>query len=273
MRVALIRCRVLPEPDPDEAPLSAALRARGIDAEAPAWDDPAVDWDAFDANVLRATWNYPAAPDAFLSWAARVPRLFNPLPVVRWNLHKRYLRDLPVPAVPTVFLERGAVTSLREAMSDWPRAVVKPAISAGSYRTIRVDDPAAGEEHLRALLRDGDAMVQPYVESVETHGERSIVWIDGAVTHAVRKSPRFVGDDERVSGALEPTAAERALAEAAVAAAPGPLLYARVDVAPDARGRLMVMEFEAIEPSLFLSQSEAALERLAGAIHRLHGLD
>lgn len=268
MRVALVRCRRLPEPDPDEALLLAALRGRGIDASAPAWDDPAVDWTAFDASVLRATWNYPERPREFLSWAERVPRLYNPPPVVRWNLHKRYLRELPVPVVPTVFLDRGADVRLRDAMGDWRRAVVKPAISAGSYRTMRVDDPAAGEAHLSALLRDGDAMVQPYVESVESYGERAIVWIDGAVTHAVRKSPRFTGDDERVSDALEPTAAERAVAEAAVASVPHPLLYARVDVAPDERGRPMVMEFELIEPSLFLAQSAGALERMAGAIAR-----
>jgi hypothetical protein len=89
----------------------------------------------------------------------------------------------------------------------------------------------------------------------------------------VRKAPRFLGDDERVSGALEPTRAERAMAEAAAAAAPGPLLYARVDVAPDARGELMVMEFEAIEPSLFLVQAPAALERFAEAIRRLRRLE
>ena len=123
MRVALVRCRILPEPDPDEALLTAALRHRGVDAVAAAWDDPAVDWDAFDACILRATWNYHERPGDFLAWAERIGRLVNPLPVVRWNVHKRYLLELPVPVVPTVFVDRGSDARLRDAMGDWARAV------------------------------------------------------------------------------------------------------------------------------------------------------
>lgn len=267
MRVALATCKRLPEPDPDEPLLLAALRARGADAYMAAWDDPAADVSA-DACVLRSTWNYYHSLDSFLAWAARVPRLHNSFPVVRWNANKRYLDDLAragVPVVPTVFLigsVRDALASLRADVG-----VIKPAVSAASFDTMRVDgNLAEAEAHARKIAERCEVMVQPYVASVEDYGERSVVWIDGAFTHAIRKSPRFGGEHESVSGALPIGDDERALAEAALAAVRGPLLYARIDMARDDRGRPMIMELELIEPSLFLLQSPEALDRFATAI-------
>lgn len=278
MDVALASCRRLPEPDPDAAPLVAALADAGIDARVLAWDDPAADWDAARLTVLRSTWNYPLQPERFFDWAtavSRVSTLFNSLPVVRWNLHKRYLLDLAsrgVAVTPTECVERGCPADLGGIMRNrrWSEAVVKPAISAASYRTVRVtpDRVAEGDAHLRELLAAGDALVQEYVPSVEGYGERALVWIDGELTHAVRKSPRFAGEEESVSDALPIDPAEARLAATAVAAVDRPLLYARIDVAPGPGGAPMVMELELIEPSLFLPQSPAALERFVAAIGR-----
>lgn len=67
--------------------------------------------------------------------------------------------------------------------------VIKPAISAASRGTklFTAAQRAEGDSHLRELLASGDALVQPYLEAVEARGERSFVWIDGELTHAVRK--------------------------------------------------------------------------------------
>jgi len=282
MDVALVSCLELPEPDPDAAPLAAALEAAGIEARVRAWDDPDVDWSAARLTVLRSTWNYPRHAEAFLEWAARAAArsaLWNPLPVVRWNLHKRYLLDLErrgVPVTPTVCLRRGARRTLAQLLErhGWSSVVVKPAISAASFRTLRVDADAldAGEAHLAELVAERDVLVQRYLPSVEDHGERALIWIDGALTHAVRKSPRFAGQSEAVSErAVEISPAEAALARRAVATVAGPLLYARVDVAPGPDGTPLVMELELIEPSLFFPQSAEALERFVAALGRRLG--
>jgi hypothetical protein len=145
-------------------------------------------------------------------------------------------------------------------------------VSAGSRATLRgsAAQLPAGEAHLRALAATQDVLVQPYLPSVEGYGERALVWIDGEVTHAVRKSPRFAGQDESVSHAVPVSAQERALAQRAVAAVDGPLLYARIDVAPGPDGAPLLMELELIEPSLFFDQSRVALERfVAGVVARL----
>jgi hypothetical protein len=272
-------CRPLPEPDADEAPLLAALAARGITAEALAWNDARVDWDAPVATVVRSTWDYLHRPEAFLAWverAARAAPFWNPPAVVRWNLHKGYLLELEragVAVVPTELVRRGTRVALDELLRTrgWDDAVLKPAVSAASFGTLRVRTAVAGElargaAHLAELLAQRDMLVQRYAPAVETSGERSLVWIDGELTHAVRKSARFAGGEESVSAAVPIAPDERALALAALARFRGELLYARVDVVRDEGGAPCLMELELIEPSLFLVQHPPALARLVEAL-------
>jgi glutathione synthase/RimK-type ligase-like ATP-grasp enzyme len=279
--IALASCVALPDPDPDEAPLLSALRAAGLSAETLAWDSPRSDFGRARATLLRATWNYPERPADFLAWVDRTSSrslLFNGPEVVRWNVHKRYLLELErrgVPVVPTRLVKKGETTPLGEVMRDggWIDVVVKPAIGAGSRGTLRVTEGAIERDdaHLRVLVDRGDALVQPYMASVEEYGERAIVWIDGELTHAVRKSRRFLGDRERVSHAVPIAPDEAELARSAIAAAPGPLLYARVDVVRDEHGSPRVMELELIEPSLFFAQSPGALRFLVLAMAKRLG--
>jgi hypothetical protein len=266
-----------------------------------AWNDPSEDWSEPVPTVIRSTWDYVHDLERFLAWAelaASKAPLWNPFPVVRWNAHKRYLAELEQaghPVVPTVFAGRRSRASLATIAREraWSDVVVKPAVSAASFGTRRFGpgDLREGEQHLAALLVEGDAMIQPYVESVDGHGERALVWIDGEFTHAVRKTARFTGQDELVSEAVPIEPDELALGRAVLSwwsthkrselhgtlelrsaeTRSDELLYARVDVARDSDGRPMIMELELIEPSLFLMQSTPALQRLAdGLRRRLH---
>jgi glutathione synthase/RimK-type ligase-like ATP-grasp enzyme len=275
--VAIASCSRLPKIDRDEAPLLQALRAAGLRAEVLAWDDSAADFSSARATLLRSTWNYAAQPEAFAGWLTRTAAasaLWNPLPVVRWNMHKGYLLELAragVPVTPTRLVPRGGAGRLADLAAEqgWSEVVVKPAISAGSRLTLRVGaGDARGEAHLRALVDREDALVQPYLPAVESYGERALIVIDGELTHAVRKGPRFAGDAESITGPFDVTDAEAALARAAVAAVPSPVLYARVDVAPGPDGHPVLMELELIEPSLFFAHGPRAVERLVAGIGR-----
>ena len=266
---------MLPEHDRDEALVIAALGDRGVRVQTLAWDDDDAPFHDARLTVLRSTWNYAWHADAFRAWLRRTAEattLVNPLTVVEWNLHKRYLLELDargVPTVPTELVPRGSKRTLADvvAVRGWERVIVKPAISAASRLTLAVTNPIEGEEHLRQLSGQEDVLVQPYQEAVESYGERSIVWIDGEITHAVRKSRRLQGDHESVDlVAIDPR--ERDLAMRAIAAVDGDLLYARVDMVPGAGGEPTIMELELIEPSLFLDHSPTALERFVAAIAR-----
>lgn len=282
-RVALATTRALPEPDVDEPILLHALRAAGVDACVHPWEDgPAPEAELV---VIRSTWNYLHHVDAFLAWARSVgPRLLNPPELVAWNVDKRYLVELAaegLAVVPTTILERGThvdTATLRALvggahMGSARGAVVKPVISAGSFLTHRFAAAAidgALVDALNARLAERAMMLQPYVDSVETHGERALVHVDGALLHAVRKSPRFDADAEDVRPAGSIGEAERRFAAAALALGQHrtatPLLYARVDLALDAHGAPMLMELELVEPSLFFADHPGSEAHLVAAI-------
>jgi biotin carboxylase len=279
MSLRIATCRPLPEPDPDEHLLLAALAARGVRARMVDWRDPREDWDAPVPTLLRSTWDYLHHLEEFLAWverAGRAAELWNPPAVVRANVHKFYLRGLErrgIAIVPTAFLERGTGSSVVAVAEEhgWNDVVVKPAVSAGSFATLRARlthsaERAAAEAHLAHHLGERDMLVQRYAPAVEGSGERALVWIAGEFTHSVRKRPRFLGQEEHVSAALPIEEDERALGEAALAPLRHELLYARVDVVRDDGGRPIVMELELCEPSLFLKQHPPALERLVSAL-------
>ncbi len=284
-RVGLATCAAFPDLDDDDRLALPAFASRGIEAVPVVWDDPDVDWSALPCVVIRETWDYAERREEFLAWLRRidtVTTVLNPVDVIAWNTDKRYLRDLAAAAVPvvdTVFLEPGD--------GGWqpPDAefVVKPAVSAGSRDTMRY---AAGEhddearEHVRRLLADGrTVMVQPYLEAVDTIGETALLFVGGQFSHAIRKGPlleRGVAG-ERVEGLFAqeqidprtPSAAEREVADRVLAAVPGGadrLLYARVDLIPDATGQPRLLELELTEPSLFLAHAVGAPDRLADAV-------
>lgn len=275
----LASCRPLPEEDVDLELLLDRFRQAGVEAVILPWHEEAL-WHAAQPTLIRSTWNYISRLTEYRAWldrrSAQAP-LWNPLSVIRGNLHKRYLLELAqrgVPAVPTILQSRGSDLDLAVITErvGWQQVVIKPAIGAASFEThlVRTDDSAARQLFVD-LLAHQDMLVQPYLASVETYGERALVWIDGEFTHAVRKTPRFSGDVEQVSEALAITPEERAVGERALAPVAQHALYARVDVAPDADGNPVVMEMELVEPSLFLRQSPVALQRLVeGVLRRLH---
>lgn len=270
MKLRIATCTTLPEIDVDAAPLAAALARANIDATLVPWDDPAADWDAPIPTIIRSTWNYSRSVDAFLAWVDRTANaapLLNPPDIIRGNVYKRYLLDLQergVPVVPTQLVPIGQSITV-----DHPRFVIKPEVGAGSLDTkvFERGDPAA-IAHLESITVRGAALVQPYVASVDGYGERSLMWIDGELTHAIRKSPRFAGDSERIDGPFPILPEERAVAEAALAPYTDQILYGRVDMARDDAGKPMVMELELVEPSLFFARHPPAVDRYVAGLRR-----
>ncbi|HVM28919.1 MAG TPA: hypothetical protein VM433_14770 [Mycobacteriales bacterium] len=270
-RVALATCRELPDLHEDDALLVPALASAGVAAVPAVWDDPAVDWAAFDLVVVRDTWDYVPRREQFLDWARSVPRLENPAAVLAWNTDKRYLRDLAaagVPVVPTTWVEPGDGYAPPDG-----EHVVKPAVSAGARDTARYAPGEDSSAHVRDLLGAGrTVMVQPYLAAVDTDGETAVLSLGGVHSHAARKGPVLVPElDDPDDVAITPrtaSAAQRAVADAALAAVPfaGPLLYSRADVVPGPDGGPLLIELELTEPSLFLAADPGAADRFAAVI-------
>lgn len=283
-RIALASCDPFPPVPDDEGPLRAALRARGVTVEEPAWDAP-TDWSRFAACLIRTTWDYMERRDEYLAWTGRVAartRIFHPPHVIAWNTHKSYLRPLAAagaPLAPSVWLDRGASVDLATLLRDrdWESALVKPMVGATARRTLRLGraDVAPAQARLDTWLAEEDMIVQEYLPAVETEGELSVIMIGGQITHGVRKIP--VPGDYRVQddfGASDepwsPDARCRLLARDIVAAAQRilrtDLLYGRVDFLRDRSGDLVLNELELVEPQLFFRHEPSAGDRLAEAL-------
>jgi glutathione synthase/RimK-type ligase-like ATP-grasp enzyme len=286
MDVTLVTCSAMPEPDVDEQPLLDALAAAGIEARLCAWDDPTVDWGASPLTVVRSAWNYAADRDAFLRWARATAGestvVRNPIAVLGPNTHKSYLAALEraeLPVVPTRWFARGGTPASVEAMRSlpWREIVLKPAVGGGStgVRAFDLDDDEqleAAAQHARALQARGEVLAQPRLASIVEEGERDVVWIDGECTHTVTKLSRLEDDEEQATTCRAPSEEEARLVRRVLATVPAystqELLYARVDVARDELGTLRIIELELVEPSLFLTLHEPAMERFVRALAR-----
>jgi glutathione synthase/RimK-type ligase-like ATP-grasp enzyme len=277
VRVALVTWEGAPGVDADDVPLVGALAGRGHRALAAVWSDPAVDWSSFDLIVIRSAWDYHRRVVEFRKWIDRpevANRLWNRSATVRWNSDKTYLRDLEtrgVAIVPTVWTS--AVTSVDEALRTrgWDRAVIKPSVSADGENTHLLDASNRGDhERLYSELRSrGEVLLQPFVEAVVNEGERSLVFLDGAYSHAALRPSRLVPAPNLRGGApVVPSLAQIEVARHALGAVDEPTLYARVDLVTDGEGVPRLMELELIEPTLFLRSAPMAVERFAAAIDR-----
>jgi glutathione synthase/RimK-type ligase-like ATP-grasp enzyme len=291
-QIALVTARAARGLDEDMPPLEHALRESGAHATVADWDDDAIDWSRFDLALLRSAWDYAQRASEFLEWAHRVSghtRLLNPLAVVRWNIDKHYMADLSragVPVVPSAFVEPDddAKSALEAFLDVYPQAselVVKPCVGAGSLdaQRYRRDGWREAVAHVARLLEARrSALLQPYLRSVDAHGETALVFFEGGFSHAIRKGP-MLGTGAPTSGGLfvveqitprEPSAPEIEIAERALAALPfpQPLLYARVDLIRDDDGSPRLLEMELTEPSVFLAHAGGAAGRFAEAILR-----
>lgn len=266
-----------PIADHEDDLLIAALADEGIRAQRVVWSEARC--PALAACVVRTTWDYVDHLSGFLDWlddAATRTTVVNDPQLIRWNSDKHYLLDLAdggvtIPA--TVAVSAGRPPDLGALLRDrsWTIAMLKPTVGVGAIGSFvaRADDVVAAQAHLEALLARGDVLVQPYLRSIHDAGEVSIVLFDGRPSHAVRKIP--AAGDYRAHpywGAtvrpVEPSAAQLALAQAALAATGKMPLYARIDLVELDDGAPAVMELELIEPYLFLGAESA--RRFAQAI-------
>ncbi len=275
MRIALVTCERPIERDDDLDFLVPALKRRGVDVETPGWSNPAVDWGSFDIAMISSTWDYFERQDEFRDWIRDVDartRLINPRSLVEWNLDKRYLLELEaagVPTIPTVWTEPDGVAVSAAEIADlgWETVVIKPVIDLGARNLVRVEADLV-EQMLGAF--DVPTMAQPYLPSVATEGELSLVYVDGELAHSLRKlpargdfrvQPQYGGTHE----AEEFGSVVREIAAESVAVAPSMPLYARVDVVGTDDGPAII-ELELIEPALYIDVAPPTAERIADAL-------
>lgn len=281
--IVLATCLDDPELYESDRLYAQALRRRSCAVSVAPWDGPANAFENAEAVVLRATWGYYRALDAYRAWIDRMAagtRLFNPPALVRWNIAKTYLAELAKAgvAVPRSFFVDGAEAAVEAALgaAGWDEAVVKPVVGASGFAVERVRRGAVAAT-LSALPAGSSAhglVLQEYLPEI-AEGEISLVYFDGHFSHAIRKTPpagEFRANSRfRATRALErPSPRLQAEGAAALAVLPERPLYARVDGVARADG-LIVLELEVVEPALFMEFDPPSADRFAVATLRRLG--
>lgn len=286
-RLGIVTGNAAPELIENGKSLAAELQKRGFSVSPVVWSDTDVQWDDFDSVLIRSCWEYHTEPVAFREWLRTIDNLGidvqNPIDVIRWNIHKFYLRDLAengVSILPTVWVERGSDTDLQTIIQSegWRDAVVKPAIGTSSsnvWRTSPANAPNEQEKFDR-LLSTNDVLIQEYAPEI-TDGERSLIFFGGRFSHATRSvpatgdfraHPNYGGSSEQYDPAykiVEDAAKVLQLACDHLRIDPTDLPYARVD-GIERNGQFVLMELELIEPYLSLDTSVGAVATFADTI-------
>lgn len=259
--------------------LAAALAGAGIEVEPTPWTDHVEDASALAGYPLVLpviVWGYHRDHDRWMqacrTWAAAGVRMLNPPSVIGWNSDKSYLGRLAEKgvAIPETIWVDGVTQADVDAAFERFRSdviIVKPRVSGGAWKTLRL---SRGDRLAEAP--EGPAMIQPYLPSIETEGETSLLFFGGALSHVVNKRPtagdfriqtqfggRYVALPEPPSGAL-------ALAERTLAAIDEDLLYARIDMTRGPDGEWLLMEVELIEPDFYLGAAPEGGARFAAAV-------
>jgi glutathione synthase/RimK-type ligase-like ATP-grasp enzyme len=252
-----------------------ALRRRGQAVDPVAWTD-AVDLSGYDLVLPLVVWGYHLRYREWLDFLDRAEReqlpLANPAALLRWNSDKVYLAELGergIPSVETIPVDALCDDDLHDAAVRFgtDELIVKPPVSASATGTHRI---RPGDE-IPPAERGTRMLVQPFFPSISGEGEYSLILFDGKLSHSLVKRPK-AGDfrvQPHLGGTTEqcdPPAGAAGLARAALAAAPAPATYARVDMIRDASGELRIMELELVEPALWLDVVPHAEDAFADAV-------
>lgn len=260
--------------DVDAPVLLSELRRRGVAASLEVWDDETVDWESYDLVVVRSTWGYAQRYTQFLAWARARARLINPYDVIEYSSDKHYLGDLArrgYPVIDTWYCEVG-----QTPVFPTGAFVVKPAVGAGSIDAARfaAHERVRATQHVAYLHSSGRcAVIQPYVASIERHGERALIFVDGEFSHAMTKRAHLSVAPEDRDGQFRTRQMSRAdaepdavdLARSLLTGRFADLAYGRVDLVATSDG-WRVMELELVEPALYLRYDERSASRLARAL-------
>jgi len=259
------------------------LNDLGWQATMVSWRDQSVNWNDYQAVIIRSPWDYQDDADGFLHVLKQIEsssaHLENSLAIVEWNIDKVYLQTLEkqqVQLVPTLWREHFDAEDLAGYFSYFKQKqiVIKPRISANADNTfwLTVENYQEKIAALNEAFATRSFMVQPFMENIVAEGEYSLFYFNGQYSHAIIKTPK--NNDFRVQEehggqlkAIEPEASLVEYAQATMAALAKihqiPL-YARVDFVRHQQG-FALMEAELIEPSLYFNMDNKSAQRFAQA--------
>src|SRR5262249_37166919 len=159
-------------------------------------------WGEFESAIVGTTWDYAENRRYFLRALHEISqctRLLNPLSTIERNISKHYLQNLQkrgVPTIPTIWVDTIESTSLGSVMDAFrtDKLVAKPNVGASGIGQFVIDRHNCASSP--AAMVSEEYLLQPFVNSIMTTGEISLIFVGGNFSHALRK--RTTGNEYRV---------------------------------------------------------------------------
>lgn len=265
--------------------LIPAFASKGLKLEFVDWRNAPKVASQFDAMLPLFVWDYFAGnEESFITAMDQVSSqtvLLNDLETLKWNSVKTYLDELSLAGAPTIEtllvdrVTREAVQSAFEAL-NCDRLVIKPQVGGGAWRQVlhSKSDPFPSAEK----LPPAEALIQPFLPTVQSEGEFSFLFFGGEFSHGLIKRPKQ-GDYriQTIHGGKEekytPSVTELESAESVLRSLKFPMpLYARVDLLRGRDGNLKLIELELIEPYFYLAFSSGDGANNEGALQLANAL-
>lgn len=261
--------------------LIAPMKKNGWLASEISWRDKSVNWNSFDAVIVRSTWDYQSDPNNFINVLANIKdssaHLENNFEMMKWNMNKYYLHDLTnknILTVETIWENNFSIEKILKYFSllNTNEIVIKPNISASAENTFRIksDEIIKKSKKLETIFSNREFMIQPFMSNIISEGEYSLFYFNGQYSHAILKTPKpkdFRVQEEHGGKivSINPEPSLKHETENVLSKLSTTPLYARVDFVRTSSDDFALMELELIEPSLYFNLDEKAPERFVNA--------
>jgi len=263
------------------------LKDLGWECEFVPWDSTSVNWDDFDAVIIRSTWDYQQKENLFSRTLqlieASSATLYNSLDTVKWNINKRYLLELEkenISIIPTRLYDSFDFDIVNQLFSFFNenKLIIKPCVSANADDTFILEQNKMGslKPVLENTFSQKDFLVQPFIKNIRIEGEYSLIYFGNRLSHVLLKTPKN-GDfrvQEEHGGILKainkPESSLIDFGNKVMGTIPYQCLYSRVDVVRGSYNYLL-MEVELIEPSLYFNMDPKAPQMFAEVFNKWHG--
>ena len=251
------------------------------------WDSISINWDDFDAVIIRSTWDYQQKEKLFFktlqSIEASTANLYNSLDTVEWNINKRYLLELErenIPIIPTRLYNSFDFDIVSQLFSFFNenKLIIKPCVSANADDTFILEQSKM--ENLKSVLENTfskkDFLVQPFIKNIKSEGEYSLIYFGNRLSHVILKTPKngdFRVQEEHggiIKAINKPEGPLIDFGNKVIRTIPYQCLYSRVDVVRSDNNYLL-MEVELIEPSLYFNMDPKSPQMFAEVFNKWHG--
>lgn len=244
----------------------------GWDAEEISWRNESIDWNDYNAVIVRSTWDYQKDHKKFIEVLEKInnssAHLENDLELMKWNMNKKYLFDLEqngVRIVDTLWKTQFNFEEMANSFEIFKtnELIIKPNISANADNTFRLSKEKLEEtkNELEIIYMNREFMVQPFMENIIEEGEYSLFFFNGEFSHCVLKKPKekdFRVQEEHGGKfkSVVPAPELISIGKNIVSKISATPLYARTDLVRTSDNDFALMELEIIEPSLYFNMDE-----------------